>query len=578
MERYESDKDLVECCDHPLHDVSGDVIIRDRLTVCGNLRAHKVDPAERGLFLTEESLRESCTVCRKGDWALVGEESPFNVYRWDNGWYDTGYTHEVNIPLNEYLTKEEALRTYVSDAELQAEKTAREQADDTLAQGIAENTEDIVSLNTETTNLVVAVEQLKNRDLNEIPKYSGDIKEDEGHVVVNNGTSTPTKIVFVSNKNVFAALSGGIYYTSWGATSQLHSSDAYNYNNVAISNKIYCRNRNILTNEPHGLMYYDGSAFTKVNDNGEIEEQIAQLENVTSAHENTLVSYLEWRAGVDESLASLDERTMVVVNLGEVSSSIVAESKAVDLAGNPDVVFIKYFDTGKNQVGFIRQQYKADGNTLQFLTLNGVEYVRTVNYTSGLKGSWKNIDRASLVHSLRYDSNTMRIAFYDPIQEVTFGGVSLPDATEGRYGLVKIGTNNGDAYDGAKGKSLEERAVSHDDTLNTHTKQIANLQKKVEDIIVVNNEQHATIASQGGRITETEHRIEEHTTQLELLYSDFVLMQQTIQNLTARIEALEKGGGGSSAVVEDGILSVNASVVNEVMSVQGSVEDGILKL
>lgn len=57
-------------------------------------------------------------------------------------------------------------------------------------------------------------------------------------------------------------------------------------------------------------------------------------------------------------------------------------------------------------------------------------------------------------------------------------------------------------------------------------------------------------------------------------------LQQTIKELTARIEELEKGGGGSSssADVEDGTLSASASVVNEVMSVQGSVKDGILKL
>lgn len=55
-------------------------------------------------------------------------------------------------------------------------------------------------------------------------------------------------------------------------------------------------------------------------------------------------------------------------------------------------------------------------------------------------------------------------------------------------------------------------------------------------------------------------------------------LQQKIEALTTRIEALEKGGGGSSADVENGTLSASASVVNDVMSVQGSVEDGILKL
>ena len=52
-------------------------------------------------------------------------------------------------------------------------------------------------------------------------------------------------------------------------------------------------------------------------------------------------------------------------------------------------------------------------------------------------------------------------------------------------------------------------------------------------------------------------------------------LQQTIQELTTRIEALEKG---SSADVESGTLSASASVADGVMSAQGSVEDGILKL
>ena len=56
-------------------------------------------------------------------------------------------------------------------------------------------------------------------------------------------------------------------------------------------------------------------------------------------------------------------------------------------------------------------------------------------------------------------------------------------------------------------------------------------------------------------------------------------LQQTIKDLTTRIEALEKGGGGSSSAdVENGTLFASASVVNDVMSVQGSVIDGILKL
>lgn len=117
------------------------------------------------------------------------------------------------------------------------------------------------------------------------------------------------------------------------------------------------------------------------------------------------------------------------VDLGEVSGSGVAESKAVELAGDPSVVFIKYFATDRQQVGLIRQQYGNDGNTWQYLTLNNTEFVRTVNYSSGMKGSWKNINKTSVVHQLRFDQNNKSIAFYDPIHEDTYGGVQLPFVT-----------------------------------------------------------------------------------------------------------------------------------------------------
>lgn len=117
------------------------------------------------------------------------------------------------------------------------------------------------------------------------------------------------------------------------------------------------------------------------------------------------------------------------VDLGEVSGSGVGESKAAELAGDPSVVFIKYFATDKQQVGLIRQQYGNDGNTWQYLTLNNTEYVRTVNYSSGMKGSWKNINKTSVVYQLRYNQSGKSIGFYDPINEETFGGVQLPFLT-----------------------------------------------------------------------------------------------------------------------------------------------------
>lgn len=475
MERKESYKDLGECCDHPLHDVSGDVIIRDRLTVCGNLRAHKVDPAERGLFLTERSLKESCTVCRKGDWALVGTKSPFDVYRWDNGWYKTDAQHEVTIPLNEYLTKEEALQTYVSDAELQAEKTAREQADKSFAQ-------DIADLNVQDVLIAEDIATLKERNKAEIPTYSGVV---ESATIKNGSVTQYSGVYFLKSEGRFAAKQGSEYFANWLAYGGYQAQPVYHQDNKAVPNRLY----NLIALSGGGLHYFDGTTFKLVNDNAGVEQAI----------NDTIVSVDQIRSDVetlstndkahDESLKTLNSSVNTIIedigniieDIGNINNSITNQGK-----------------------GITELQTEVDEQTAQLLTIS--------------------------------------------------------------TNLIKVN---------ASITALQERATLHEDTLTTHMKQIASLQKNVEDVIAVNNEQSNAIASQGNRITETEHRINEHTTQLELLYSDFVLVQQTIKDLTARIEALENY---HSTSVESGTLSASASVVNEVMSVQGSVEDGILKL
>ena len=125
-----------------------------------------------------------------------------------------------------------------------------------------------------------------------------------------------------------------------------------------------------------------------------------------------------------------------MINCGTVElPSTVENGVAVDKAGDPNVLFYVY-KTSNGQVGIIKQIYKNDGNTIQYLTLNGVEYVRTVNYASGRKGSWKNIDKASLVYKLHYDSSSRTISFWDPIQDTAFGGVQLPLASQSTAGLM----------------------------------------------------------------------------------------------------------------------------------------------
>lgn len=464
MDINESYKDLDECCDHPLHDVSGDVIIRDRLTVCGNLRAHKVDPAERGLFLTEESLRESCTVCRKGDWALVGEKSPFKVYRWDNGWYDTEATHEVNIPLNEYLTKEEALQTYVSDAELQAEADTRKQADDSLAQ-------DIADLNNKDVLIAQDIATLKERNNAEIPAYTGIVEnatiKDKESVMQYSG------VYFIKSEGRFAAKKGSEYFGNWLAYGGYQAQQVYHQDNKAVPNRLY----NLIALSGGGLHYFDGTSFKVVNDNADIQtavttnaEAITSLQGRAVNHEGTLTTHGK-------------QITALQTKVQEVMYTNTEQQTAINSQGT---------------------------------RLTEVEH--------------------------RADEHDTKI------------------------GIINTSIT-----------TLQERATAHDDILTTHMNQIAGLQKNVENAIFVNIKQNNDITLQGNRITETENSINEHNRQLEFLYSDFVLMLKNITDLTTRIEALEKGGS-SSADVEDGTLSAIASVVNGVMSVQGSVEDGILKL
>lgn len=534
MERNESYKDLDECCDHPLHDVSGDVIIRDRLTVCGNLRAHKVDPAERGLFLTVESLKESCTVCRKGDWALVGEQSPFKVYRWDNGWYDTETTHEVNIPLNEYLTKEEALQTYVSDAELQEEKTAREQADDSLAQ-------DIADLNNNDVLIAKDIATLKERNNAEIPAYTGIVEsatiEDKESVIQYSG------VYFIKSEGRFAAKQGSEYFNNWLAYGGYQAQQVYHQDNKAVPNRLY----NLIALSGGGLHYFDGTTFKMVNDNAELEETVNTHEGSINNLNNKTS---ELQTEVDEQTAQIKElkernKAEIPAYSGVVESATIQPGSATQYSG---VYFIKSAGV--------------------FAAKVGDKYF----------GGWKPYDGYQERAAYIQDEKAVPNRLYNLIAS-SGGGLHYFDGAS-----FKVVNDNADVEEAIT--ALQGRAVTHDDTLTTHGKQITTLQTKVQEVINVNNEQHTTITSQGNRITETEHHIDENTTQLNLLNlelaflrdTSFVLMQQTIEDLTARIEALEKGGGSSSADVENGTLSANASVVDGVMSVQGSVEDGILKL
>lgn len=184
----------------------------------------------------------------------------------------------------------------------------------------------------------------------------------------------------------------------------------------------------------------------------EIETSLSALNSftqyqaeVTMNHQTMINDLYSWKRDYDDRLPSWNRAMQDVDNLkdslafdkdlGTVDTSGTAENRAIALASEADVLQIRY-KTSNGQVGTIRQVYSNNGNTLQFLTLNGTEFVRTVNYNSGKKSAWRNIDRASLVYKLMYTASSRRLEFHDPIQDTGFGGITLPEATSEASGLM----------------------------------------------------------------------------------------------------------------------------------------------
>lgn len=124
-----------------------------------------------------------------------------------------------------------------------------------------------------------------------------------------------------------------------------------------------------------------------------------------------------------------------ILDMGVVSSSSVAENRAAELAGNKDILFMRY-ETANGQIGTIQQVYSNDGYSMQYLTLNGTEFVRVVYYDSGMKSVWRNINKASIVYKLLYDTGSRVLSFHDPIHDEGFGGITLPLASASNAGLL----------------------------------------------------------------------------------------------------------------------------------------------
>ena len=158
---------------------------------------------------------------------------------------------------------------------------------------------------------------------------------------------------------------------------------------------------------------------------------------MTSEQVKTLESHSNSITQLSQELESLEIPSAIdsIVDLGIVNSSSVAEDRAVELAGNKDILFIHY-ETSNGQIGTIRQVYSYDGYSMQYLTLNGTEFVRVVYYDSGMKSVWRNINKASIVYKLLYDTGSRVLSFHDPIHDEGFGGITLPLASASNAGLL----------------------------------------------------------------------------------------------------------------------------------------------
>ena len=290
-------------CDLPLHDIEGDVVMRNRLKVCGELYAYNISPSNKGLFFTAEDLIKAYPKGKKGDWAYVGTTAPYAVYKWDKGWNNSGEQGNLEVNLNPYATNE---RLDTVEADLNAKVDAVDAKVDAVDAKVDTN---VASLNTE-------VDQLKEKNLNEFPKYDG---EREITKTINpSSTATPTAIYYATNLNKFVAFVGGVlsgeYYAGWNETDEYAHYFQYNdsYGN-AIANKTYW------SKESNQFAYCDGKALVKV---GATHVTWGSTSNIGKLNATGLYYISGTRTSLEDGLP--------ILNLGE----FVAWLRVANVGGN----------------------------------------------------------------------------------------------------------------------------------------------------------------------------------------------------------------------------------------------------
>lgn len=213
--------------------LQGDLHVKGSVRVDGWLDARNIKTPSKGLFRTADQLKESYPEPRNGWWAIVGDSVPGDVYVAYNGsWSKTGQTGgSINLPgvdTGELADKVEQIDGKVDeiDGEVLGLKSKVDEID-----------RDVSSLR----------EEVDSMDGGGIPVIDAVVAGYGIHVAQSSCLSDEGEVVYLSDLNMFAFLSNGIYYVSWR--------NVYNYMKTDLSgpipNKIYAF-------EKQNYIYEDG--------------------------------------------------------------------------------------------------------------------------------------------------------------------------------------------------------------------------------------------------------------------------------------------------------------------------------
>lgn len=114
----------------------------------------------KGYFATGDALTQSVPTANVGEIAYVGTSSPFAIYKWENGWVDTGYEHTDSVELGDYVTKDDFS---TAKSNLQEQINSSNEAINALQESAAKANESIESNKENISTLAKTVESNTKR-------------------------------------------------------------------------------------------------------------------------------------------------------------------------------------------------------------------------------------------------------------------------------------------------------------------------------------------------------------------------------------------------------------------------------